>query len=220
MQPIIRFDQVSVTAQGTTILTDISFALQSGDKAVLCGKSGSGKSSILRTLLGLHSIKSGTVYFLEQALTPATVQDIRNCTAYIGQEPMLGAENVRDALLLPFQFKAHRGQSPTETKLRDVLQRLQLPADILDRASSKISGGEKQRVALARGLLLGKKLYLLDEVTSALDAESKHAVFSVLADQALTVLSVAHDPDWLTRCSVVYELDAGHLTQVQKHGNP
>lgn len=220
MTPIIRFDQVCVTAQAKSILADISFALQPGDKAVFCGKSGSGKSSILRTLLGLHNIKSGTVYFQEHALTPATVQNIRHCTAYIGQEPMLGADSIRDALLLPFQFKAHRGQCPTETQLKDVLQRLQLPADILDHASSKISGGEKQRVALARGLLLGKKLYLLDEVTSALDAESKQAVYSVLADQEFMVLSVSHDPEWLARYDVVYELDAGHLTQVQKHGNP
>lgn len=132
---------------------------------------------------------------------------------------MLGADSVRDALLLPFQFKAHRGQCPTETQLQDVLQRLQLPADIVEHASSKISGGEKQRIALARGLLLGKKLYLLDEVTSALDAESKQAVFDVFAEPELTVLSVSHDPEWLARCDVVFALDAGHLTQVNIYGN-
>ena len=219
MTPLIHFDQVTVTAQAKTLLTGINFVLQPGDKAVLCGKSGSGKSSILKTLLGLLTITAGKVYFQEQVLTAATVQHIRNCTAYIAQEPMLGADNVRDALLLPFQFKAHRDQRPTEAQLITVLQRLQLPAEILDRAGSKISGGEKQRVALARGLLLGKKLYLLDEVTSALDAESKQAVFSVFADPALTVLSVAHDSDWLACCDMLYTLDAGQLTQVQKHGN-
>ena len=219
MTPIIRFDQVCVTAQAKTILTDISFVLQPGDKAVFCGKSGSGKSSILRTLLGLHTIKSGTVYFQEQALTPATVQNIRNCTAYISQEPVLGADTVRDALLLPFQFKAHRRQPPNEAQLKAVLQRLHLPVDILDQAGNKISGGEKQRIALARGILLGKKLYLLDEVTSALDAESKQAVFSVFADKELTLLSVAHDPDWLAHCDLVFALDAGHLFQVNTYGN-
>jgi putative ABC transport system ATP-binding protein len=219
MPPIIRFDQVSVTAQAKLILADISFALYSGDKAVLCGKSGSGKSSVLRTLLGLHTLKSGTAYFQEQPLTSATVQTIRNCTAYIGQEPMLGADSVREALLLPFQFKAHRGHGPSPAQLIAALDRLQLPADILNHDSNRISGGEKQRVALARGLLLGKTLYLLDEVTSALDAESKHAVFSVLADQALTVLSVTHDPEWLERCDLVFELDAGRLTQQKRHGN-
>ncbi|WP_432746340.1 ATP-binding cassette domain-containing protein [Methylobacter sp. G7] len=220
MPSIICFDQVSVTNHKKTLLANISFALFAGEKAVLCGKSGSGKSSVLRTLLGLHPLKSGTVYFQGQPLTPKSVQSIRSCTAYIGQEPILGAESVREALLLPFQFKIHRNHQPTEAQLIEVLQRLQLPEDILNRDSNRISGGEKQRIALARGLLLGKRLYLLDEVTSALDADSKQVVFEVFSDPQLTVLSVAHDPEWLERCDIVFELEAGRLTEVRRHGNP
>lgn len=215
---IIRFDQVTVAAQEKIILSNISFALRSGEKAALCGKSGSGKSSVLRTLLGLHSITSGSVYFKEQALSPVTVHLIRSHTAYIGQEPILGADKVREALLLPFKFKAHKQNIPAESQLLEVLQRLKLNPCILDRECDRISGGEKQRIALARGLLLGKSLYLLDEVTSALDVGSKNAVFEVFTDPQLTVLSVAHDPDWLERCSTVFELDDGQLTKAH-HGN-
>jgi putative ABC transport system ATP-binding protein len=219
MPPIIRFAHVSVTAHGKTLLSDISFDLFPGEKAALCGKSGSGKTSVLKTLLGLHPLTQGTVYFQEKPLTPLSVRAIRSCAAYIGQEPVLGADSVRKALLLPFQFKTHRDRPPTQDQLSEVLQRLRLPEDILNRNSNRISGGEKQRIALARGLLLGKQLYLLDEVTSALDEESKQAVFEVFSDPNLTVLSVAHDPEWLERCGIVFQLEAGRLTEVKRNGN-
>ncbi|MGD7035913.1 ATP-binding cassette domain-containing protein [Methylotuvimicrobium buryatense] len=219
MSPIIRFDQVSVAVREKVILSNISFALFPGEKVVLCGKSGSGKSSVLRTFIGLHAVAAGDVYFQQMQLTAASVHSIRNATAYIGQEPVLGAETVREALLLPFQFKAHRNQRPSDARLIEVLNRLHLTADILNQKSSHISGGEKQRIALARGLLLGKSLYLLDEITSALDAESKQAVFDVFSDSQLTVLSVAHDKEWLVRCDRILELEAGRLVGERTHGN-
>lgn len=219
MNPIIRFDQVSVAVREKTILSNISFALFPGEKVVLCGKSGSGKSSVLRTFIGLHAIANGNVYFQQMQLTPVSVHAIRSATAYIGQEPVLGAETVREALLLPFQFKAHRNQRPPDARLVEVLNRLHLTADILNQKSSRISGGEKQRIALARGLLLGKSLYLVDEITSALDTESKQAVFNVFSAPQLTVLSVAHDVDWLARCDRIFELEAGRLIRERRHGN-
>ncbi len=219
MLPLIRFDQVSVATQHKTILSSVSFALYPGQKAMLSGKSGAGKSSVLKTLLGMHTITSGTVYFRERPVSAKIIREIRACTAYIGQEPVLGSENVRDALLLPFHFNAHRNRQPAETAILEVLQRLQLPAELLDRESSRISGGEKQRIALARGLLLGKTIFLLDEVTSALDKESKQAVFEVFADPKLTVLAVSHDSDWLKRCDVEFKIEAGQLNEVGSHGN-
>jgi len=216
--PIIRFEQVSVNAEEKTLLSNISFSLWTGEKAVLCGKSGSGKTTLLRTLFGLQSIKSGSVYFQQQPLNAATVHMIRSRIAYIGQEPVLGADTVRESLLLPFKFKAHRDAYPADSQLIAALHRLKLNPAMLGQACSRISGGEKQRIALARGLLLGKSLYLLDEVTSALDIESKQAVFEVFSDPQLTVLSIAHDSDWLKLCSTILELDDGKLIKVQ-HGN-
>lgn len=219
MSSMIRFEQVSVTVHEKTILSEINFTLLQGDKAVLRGKSGAGKSSVMRTVMGLHTLQSGAVYFQGHPLTPLSIQAVRSCIAYIGQEPILGADCVRDALLLPFQFKVHRHQLPTEHQLIAVLHRLQLPADILKAKCNRISGGEKQRIALARGLLLDKKLFLLDEVTSALDRESKQAVLDIFFGSQLTVLSVTHDPDWMVHKPIVFEMAAGCLRRVEQHGN-
>ena len=219
MSDLIRFENVTIKVQTKTLLSNVNFAVGSGEKAVICGKSGAGKSSVLKTLLGMYALDSGTVYFRQHALTAKTVAAIRSHTAYIGQEPLLGANTVREALLLPFRFKAHRHSPPTEEQLVAALQRLQLPADILPRDSQRVSGGEKQRIALARGLLLGKSVYLLDEVTSALDAESKQAVFDVFDDPSFTVLAVTHDPNWLQLSNRVFDMHAGQLTQTNQYGN-
>ena len=216
--PLIQFDRVGVSIHGKVILAGISFDLNAGDKAVFRGKSGAGKSTVLKTLLGLYPF-GGTVSFLGKPLDKSVIAEIRRCAAYIGQEPVLGAETVRDALLLPFQFKAHSGNKPSESKLIEALRTLHLPEAILSQDCSRVSGGEKQRIALARGLLLGKSLYLLDEVTSALDVESKQAVFDVFADPRLTVLSVAHDPDWIHRCGRVFDLEAGNTTEEKGNGD-
>lgn len=219
MQPLIQFDHVSVYAGATPLLQDLSFSLNDSDKAVLRGKSGSGKSSVLKCLLGLYPPTRGTVFFQGERLSPASIQSVRAAIAYIGQEPILGNSTVRDALLLPFRFKAHRTRLPNEVCLIDMLARFHLTADVLDRMCAQVSGGEKQRIALARAMLLGKSVYLLDEVTSALDAESKKAVMAVLDQPQLTILSVAHDPDWVGRCSLVLDLENGRLIREARHGN-
>ena len=217
--PLIQFDHVGVSVRDKAILIDISFDLNAGDKAVFRGKSGAGKSTVLKTLLGLYPLTRGTVCFQGKPLDQSVIAEIRRCAAYIGQEPVLGAETVREALLLPFQFKAHGGNKPLESALLEALQTLHLPEAILSQDCSRVSGGEKQRIALARGLLLGKSLYLLDEVTSALDAESKQAVVDVFADPKLTVLSVSHDPDWVSLCGRVFDVEAGLMTEEKTHGD-
>ena len=143
------------------------------------------------------------------ALSAATVADIRSRISFIGQEPVLGAELVRDALMLPFYYKAHRHALPGKKKISDLLERLHLAPDILDKPCARISGGEKQRIAIARALLLNKTIFLADEITSALDPESRQAVMDELFRPGITMLSVSHDAEWINAGSRVIEI-AGH----------
>lgn len=214
---LLKLEQISLSRQGRVLFDGIDLSLEKGAKVAVCGASGSGKSSLLKLFIGIMQPASGSVAVGDQTMSPTSVDAIRGQLAYIGQEPWLAADTVREALLLPFTFKAHRHGIPDEKQMLDLLQLLNLPSGIMSRRSGEVSGGEKQRIVIARAMLLGKKIFLADECTSALDPESKRAVMDFLFADGLTLLSVAHDPDWLQRCDRVLELQDGQLVEVN-HG--
>ena len=191
--------------QDRLILDSVSFEIAQGDKAVFFGPSGSGKTTILMCLIGGVVPTAGTVRFDGEVLTAQTLPHLRQTVAFIGQEPVLGATGVREALLLPFSFRANRDRMPSEERVRQVLESLLLPPDILDKQTTVISGGEKQRLALARALLLEKTVFVLDEVTSALDPQSRRAVMALFRHPELTLISVSHDPEWLALCTSFFQ---------------
>jgi len=211
---MIRFDTVTVEYDGRPIIRDISFRIRKGDTAVIHGKSGSGKTTILTTIVGMHVPSAGTVFFDGRAVESTSISDVRRSIAFIGQEPVLGAQRIREALLLPFTYRANRNNTPGARAIGDILYKLQLDPDILDRETAVVSGGEKQRIAIARALLLDKKVFLLDEVTSALDAESKEAVIRLFREGGYTIFSVSHDPDWFELCSTFIRVEEGTVADV------
>lgn len=214
METLIRYRNVAVRHGEAALLQGVSFQVPEHGKVALHGRSGSGKSTILTTLVGAHRPAEGAVWFNGQPVTPATLPQVRRSIAFIGQEPVLGATNVRAALMLPFTYRANRHLEPDQRTVARTLEKLRLDASILDNEASVISAGEKQRVAIARALLLNKQVFLADEVTSALDPESKAAVLDLFRDPSFTLLSVSHDPEWFTICSTFIQVDGGRIVQV------
>ena len=208
---MLRFDRVTVTAGSRTLLQTASFHLQAQDRIVLCGPSGAGKSTLLHTVIGIYPPSNGTIYFDGQPVSAATIAQVRARIAFIAQRPDMGADTVREALLLPFTFKAHRHRHPDSTRLREVLQRLNLDPAILDRPCRVLSGGELQRTAIARALLLDKTLFLLDEITAGLDHDSTRAVIDLFTASTATVLSVSHDPAWIAASTRVLLVENGRV---------
>ena len=213
---MITFENISLKVHRQTLLDGATLQIADGDKVVIRGVSGSGKSSLLKCAVGALPLAGGSVRVGGLALSADTVADIRARIAFIGQEPVLGAESVRDALLLPFNFKAHCENQPSDERVSQLLKRLHLPADILDKSCKRISGGEKQRIAIIRALLLNKTIFLADEVTSALDPESKTAVMAELFCPEVTLLSVSHDPDWVKACDRVVEIQNENLQEISR----
>lgn len=208
---MIRFENITLLVHQQTLLINTELQIGTGEKVVVQGPSGCGKSSLLKCAVGLLPLAGGTIRIDGLELSADAVAGIRARIAFIGQEPVLGAETVRDALLLPFRFKAHSHNRPDKAVVAALLERLHLPASILDKPGKRISGGEKQRIAIARALLLGKSIFLADEATSALDPESKAAVMNELFRSDITLLSVSHDPDWIHSCDRVIAIDNRQL---------
>jgi putative ABC transport system ATP-binding protein len=211
---MVRFDDVTVRYGDMPIVRNVTFSIREHERVVFYGKSGSGKSTVLITIVGAHIPISGTVYFNEAAVDRRNVHEVRRSVAFIGQEPVLGAERIRDALLLPFTYRANRGKAPSERRIQEILSSLQLDAGILDKEAPQVSGGEKQRIAIARALLLDKQLFLLDEITSALDIESKRAVLRLFESAGHTIISVSHDPDWFAICSRFIRIEKGEIVNI------
>jgi putative ABC transport system ATP-binding protein len=210
---MIKFKDITLKVHQQTLLNQVCLQVRVGDKLVVRGPSGCGKSSLLKCAVGALPLTSGTVQVSDFILSEETVRNIRSCIAFIGQEPVLGAENVRDALLLPFSYKTHRRTKPDDALIFQTLEKLKLEASILDQPTNRISGGEKQRIAIARALLLNKTVFFADEVTSALDPESKEAVMNELFRPEITLLSVSHDPDWIKACGRRIEIQNQALVE-------
>jgi UDP-glucose/iron transport system ATP-binding protein len=208
---MIHLANITISRGGKTLLKDVDLKVANGTRVAICGPSGCGKSSLLAAIVGCFPVDSGQIFINDLELKSSNVMQIRQQVAFIGQEPIMGAETVREAMLLPFSFHANNKHLPDEQKLISSLESLMLTNDILDKTCISISGGERQRVAIARALLMHKKIFIADELTSALDKKSTKAVEQAFEKLEVTLISVSHDPVWLSQQTAIYEFDGQRL---------
>ncbi|SDT61906.1 ABC transporter ATP-binding protein [Jiangella sp. DSM 45060] len=182
----------------------VSFDLRRGETLGLVGESGSGKSTLARTVIGLERAASGTVTFDGRDLTaasPAELRAARRDVQMIFQDPYSSLNPRRTAgQIVAEAWEIHPGVVPRDRwrdEVRDLLARVGLDPSHADRYPHQFSGGQRQRLGIARALALRPKLVICDEAVSALDVSIQAQVLNLLADlQAdlgLTYLFIAHD---------------------------
>jgi putative ABC transport system ATP-binding protein len=154
-----------------TILDQVDLSIAPGERIGLVGPSGSGKSSLLRTIAKLDLYDSGSINFHGAGVSPAAVPSYRRSVVYLSQQPMFRASSVGDNLELVFRLRAAGGSCDLQ-RARLWLDRLGKPASVLTQSIESLSGGEQQIISLIRALLLSPIVLLLDEPTAALDADS------------------------------------------------
>jgi putative ATP-binding cassette transporter len=184
---VVRLDQLTVcTPDGSrTLVTDLSFELRRKQSLLIMGASGTGKSSVLRTIAGLWSSGSGS---LER---PALID-----LMFLPQRPYMIQGSLRDQLLYPYPH-----QSVSDEQIREVVDLVNL-ADVFERVDSDLdrvidwtnvlSLGEQQRIAFARLFLRQPKFAFLDEATSALDEDNQDRLYALLKKSGTGYISVGH----------------------------
>jgi ABC-type iron transport system FetAB ATPase subunit len=180
---------------GNLMLTEnLSFQISSGQKVCIAGRSGSGKTSLLKSLLGLVIPAKGTISIGGEAMDDKSVWHLRNKIAYVCQEPDMGHETVAERIAQPFGYKVNAHIDHGATRILEYFERFQLPEKLLGQQTTELSGGQKQRIAIIIALMLNRPILLLDEPVSAMDAHNKQAMKEMLAaDQDRTVLFISHD---------------------------
>jgi putative ABC transport system ATP-binding protein len=190
----LRVEKLTVCFNHRPIVEHFSLSLFEGEKVTVTGRSGAGKSTLLRCVVGFVTPHNGAIYVKGERVSEATIWRLRYLMAYVPQEPALGSGRVHSILEEPFGYRANAGLRSNLGRIPDLFERLLLPLAVLDEEMDKLSGGEKQRIAIIGALLLQREILLLDEATSALDKGSRSALAEFLmAQKNLTILSVAHD---------------------------
>ncbi|MQY07431.1 ABC transporter ATP-binding protein [Actinomadura macrotermitis] len=208
-ETVFGLERVTVQRGGALLLDDVSCRIPARSCTALVGPSGAGKSTLLRLLNRLEEPSDGVVRLHGRPLPELDVLAVRRRVGLVGQQPVLLTDRILDDL------RVGRPDLDAE-QAAGLLERVGLPPGMLERATAGLSGGEAQRVCLARALAVGPEVLLLDEPTSALDAVSAKAVETAVRDlvaAGTTAVLVSHNTAQARRIAGhALVLDHGRLT--------
>jgi len=217
----------SVTAgygNGPDILQEVSVLVERGRTVAVVGESGSGKSTLARVITGLLPPRSGEIHFQSESLPPALAQRSKQQlrkVQMIYQIPDVALnprQRVRDVVGRPLSFYLGLSGKEREHRIIELLEHIELPEHFIDRLPDELSGGEKQRICIARALAAEPELIICDEVTSALDTIVAKAILDLLQrlqrELSLTYLFISHDLDTVASIAdQVVVLYAGRIAE-------
>ena len=211
---LLRTERLTRRADGGAIVEDVTLEVAAGDVLAVLGTSGSGKSSLLRLLNRLDEPTAGTVYLSGTDYRNVPARELRRRVGLVLQSAWLFPGTVADNLRYG---PASRGEALDHATVERLLRRVDLEG-YGERSVERLSGGEAQRVALARTLANRPQAILLDEPTSALDGPTRDHVESLLreivAERRLACVLVTHDPGQARRLATrVVVLEHGRLAR-------
>lgn len=213
-----------------TAVDNLSLTIQSGQIYGLLGKSGSGKSTLARLIMALEKPDSGIIEINGQnihALSARSLRAFRNQFQMIFQDPATAldpSQTIEKAITEPLTNFTDRKHSDSAQYLAELFENVQLPTRLLKAYPHQLSGGEKQRVCIARALAIHPKLIILDEPTSALDKSIQTKILNLLKDlqkkYEMTYLLISHDLAVLNYlCSHIGVIHQGKIVEEGERQN-
>ena len=205
-------------------INNISFDVKVGETIAFVGPSGSGKSTLMKLLVGLYRPQEGSIYYNGLDETEIHFDDLRNQIGFVTQDTNLFSGTIRENLMFV-------NPSASESDLHDVLQKASC-TQLLQRAEKgletmigegglKLSGGEKQRISIARALLRKPHLLIFDEATSALDSlteeEITDTIKEISSQQNQITILIAHRLSTIMHADRIYVLERGDVVETGNH---
>ena len=219
----IEFKDVSFRyGSRSPALSHVSFTIPYGKKVALVGSSGSGKSTITKLLLKYYEPESGTISVGGVDLDEYSNASVRRAIAYVPQNVELFSKTIYDNIRIS-RPEASLDEVKAAAKKADAhefIRKLPLQYNTyLEEAGNGLSGGEKQRIALARAFLKDSGLYILDESTSNLDFATENLIFNMIYEQLAdrSMLIVAHRLSTVRDCDLILVMDHGEIVERGTH---
>ncbi len=200
---MISFESVSHDIGNTRIFSALSLCVNKNEKVLILGKSGLGKTSLFRLILGFEQPESGQIQVNGLDLNKNHIHQIRQQIFYLSQDIDLKDGVILGLLTDIWEFNFSNQLS--REKLNKQLSFLELSPDILEKRTRDLSGGERQRIGLLIGFLLDRPIWLLDEPTSALDDAMKKKIANHILSLEKTCIIISHDHGWQDNSTIRIE---------------
>jgi len=219
--PLVQFKNAAIIQNKQTILNDVNIEVQQGDFVFLIGKTGTGKSSLIKTLYADLPLQQGTAKISDFNLSKIKQKDIpflRRKLGVVFQDfKLLPDRSVFDNLSFVLKATGWRDKEEIKDRIEEVLSSLGLEG-VLKKYSFELSGGEQQRVAIARALLNDPELIIADEPTGNLDPQTSleiMEVFRSLHQKGMTIIMATHDYNMIVKFpGKILRCDAGKIYEV------
>ena len=218
---MIKVNNISKSFVNTQVISNISATFEKGKTNLIIGQSGSGKTVLMKCLLGLYDVDNGEIFFDEKKYDKDNISNMSNLRKQIGMvfqgSALFDSMTVLDNIMFPLRMFSSKSESDMISRAKEVIKRVDLK-DSDDKYPSEISGGMKKRVAIARAIINNPAILLADEPTGALDSKTTEDVldlFDQLHESGITIVLVTHEDEVANRAKKIAKFKDGRIVELK-----